>query len=103
MWGGSGAPPTLSKSHPELLLIGGRPGARGLRGPRLSYHGDTEQRFIPNEQKGEGKEKIEWACFLNGGFQKCGAGFHTETMARVHPAALSLLLSRPILPLCICP
>lgn len=30
------------------------------------------------------------------------AGFHTETMARVHPAALSLLLSLPILRLCIC-
>lgn len=29
-------------------------------------------------------------------------GFHTETMARVHPAALSLLLSLPILRLSIC-
>lgn len=30
-------------------------------------------------------------------------GFHTETMARIHPAALSLLLSLPILRLSICP
>lgn len=29
-------------------------------------------------------------------------GFHTETMARVHPAAFSLLLSLPILRLSIC-
>lgn len=29
-------------------------------------------------------------------------GFHIETMARVHPAALSLLLSLPILRLSIC-
>lgn len=29
-------------------------------------------------------------------------GFHTETMARIHPAALSLLLSLPILRLSIC-
>lgn len=31
--------------------------------------------FIPKEQKGEGKEKIESTCFLNGEFQKYGQAF----------------------------
>lgn len=31
--------------------------------------------FIPKEQKGEGKEKIQSACFLNGEFQKYGQAF----------------------------
>lgn len=70
--------------------------------PEMSYHRDTEQRFIPKEQKGEGKEKIQSTCFLNGEFLEVRTGFHTETMARVHPAAFSLLLSLPILRLSIC-
>lgn len=31
--------------------------------------------FIPKEQKGEGREKIQSTCFLNGEFQKYGQAF----------------------------
>lgn len=41
----------------------------------MLYHCDTEQRFIPREQRGEGKEKILSTCFLNGGFQKYDQAF----------------------------
>lgn len=62
----------------------------------MSYHCVTEQTFIPKEREGEGKEKIQSTCFLNGEVLEVRAGFHTETMARVHPAARSLLLSLPV-------
>lgn len=41
----------------------------------MLYHRDTEQRSIPKEQRGEGKEKIQYTCFLNGGFQKYEQAF----------------------------
>lgn len=40
--------------------------------------------------------------FSEWGVLEVRTGFHTETMALVHPAALSLLLSLPILRLSIC-
>lgn len=36
--------------------------------PRCRINRVTEQRLIPKEQKGEGKEKIQSSCFLNGEF-----------------------------------
>lgn len=44
------------------------PHRAALESPRCRYHRDTEQRSIPKEQKGEGKEKIQLTCFLNGEF-----------------------------------
>lgn len=65
--------------------------------PTVLYQRDTEQKFIPKEQKREGKEKIQRGLFSEWRVLDVRTGFHTETMARVHPAAFSLLLSLPIL------
>ena len=54
------------------------------------------------KKKGGGGREIQSTCFLNGEFLEVRTSFHTETMARVHPAAFSLLLSLPILRLSIC-
>lgn len=72
--------------------------------PMMWYHSDTEQRSIPKrEKRGRKREDTvhlfsEWRVF-----RSIRTGFHTETMARIHPAVLSLLLSLPILRLSICP
>lgn len=68
----------------------------------MSYHCVTEQRFILKEQKEEGKEKIQSLFFSEWRVLEVRLGFHIETMACVHPAALALLLSLPILRLSIC-
>lgn len=57
--------------------------------------------LFPKSRKGRKREDTVF-LFSEWRVLEVRTGFHTETMARVHPAALSLLLSRPILRLSIC-
>lgn len=70
--------------------------------PTVPYHCDAEQKFNSQRAKRGRKREDTVDLFSEWRVLEVRTGFHTETMARVHPAAFSLLLSLPILRLSIC-
>lgn len=68
----------------------------------MSYQRDTEQTVYSQRAKRGRKREDTVSLFSEWRVSEVWTGFHTETMARIHPAALSLLLSLPILRLSIC-
>lgn len=77
------------------------PHRAALESPRCRITVILSRDLFPKSRGGRKREDTvdlfsEWRVL------EVRTGFHTETMARVHPAAFSLLLSLPILRLSIC-
>ncbi|KAG7461368.1 hypothetical protein JOB18_017831 [Solea senegalensis] len=74
----------INGRHPQIVR-------KNVGCAAASYRGDTEQTSIPTEgKKEEGKEKIQWTCFLRFSQVKTRPFIRGDN---VHPAALGLPLA----------